>query len=125
MHIWRFTVGDKLPTMGQPIHIRRICSYDMLEVPANGYVLAESAGEMYFCNARCLCIWAIQLATRPNPTEEQKLFSTEMTPPAGLRRTFMNVTELAQWAAANALGGEEHGGLMNGKVRQLPPTEPA
>ena len=26
----------------------------------------ETEGEMYLCNARYLCIWAVQLATRPN-----------------------------------------------------------
>jgi hypothetical protein len=31
---------------------RRVCSFDMAEVPPEGYVLAEEQGEMYFCNAR-------------------------------------------------------------------------
>jgi hypothetical protein len=30
---------------------RRVCSFDMAEVPPEGYVLAEEQGEMFFCNA--------------------------------------------------------------------------
>jgi hypothetical protein len=40
----------------------------------NGYTLTETEGEMYFCNARCLCILAVQLATRPNLTDDRKLW---------------------------------------------------
>jgi hypothetical protein len=46
--------------MSQSASKRRICSYDMLEVHPDGYTLTETEGEMYFCNARCLCIWAVQ-----------------------------------------------------------------
>jgi hypothetical protein len=59
--------------MSQSASKRRICSYDMLEVRPDGYTLTETEGEMYFCNARCLCIWAVQLATRPNLTDNRKL----------------------------------------------------
>jgi hypothetical protein len=74
---------------------------------------------MYFCNARCLCIWAIQLAIRPNLSEEQKLIPAEMTTPLGLHLRFENVMELAQWSAANALGGDDHGWLKNGQKAHL------
>ena len=59
--------------MSQSASKRRICSYDMLEVRPDGYTLTETEGEMYFCNARCLCIWAVQLATRPNLADGRKL----------------------------------------------------
>ena len=52
--------------MSQPASKRRICSYDKVQVGPDGYTLTEPEGEMHFCNARCLCIWAVQLATRPN-----------------------------------------------------------
>jgi len=44
---------------------RRVCSFDMAEVSPEGYVLAEEQGEMYFCNARCLCLWAVHFVTNP------------------------------------------------------------
>jgi hypothetical protein len=37
----------------------------MAEVPPEGYVLAEEQGEMYFCSARCLCLWAVHFVTNP------------------------------------------------------------
>ena len=64
----------------------------------------ETEGEMYFCNARCLCIWAVQLATRPNSADGRKLPGVLMTQPTGERRTFADVGELAKWSVANALG---------------------
>jgi beta-glucuronidase len=44
----------------------------MAAVPPEGYVLAEEQGEMYFCNARCLCLWAVHFVTNPRRSEEQK-----------------------------------------------------
>jgi hypothetical protein len=58
--------------MTQPAHKRQICSSDMAEVPPEGYVLAEEKGEMYFCNARCLCLWAVHFVTNTRRSEEQK-----------------------------------------------------
>lgn len=46
--------------MSQSVSKRRICSYDKVEVRPDGYTLTETDGEMYFCNARCLCICAIE-----------------------------------------------------------------
>jgi hypothetical protein len=68
----------------------------MLEVRPNGYTLTETEGEMYFCNARCLCIWAVQLATRPNLADSRKLPSVQLTQPTGEQRTFADVGELAK-----------------------------
>jgi hypothetical protein len=89
--------------MSQPPSKRRICSYDMVEVRPDGYTLTETEGEMYFCNARCLCIWAVQLATRPNLAEGRKLPGAQLTQPNGEQRTFADVGELAKWSVANAL----------------------
>ena len=38
---------------------RRVCSYDMFAVPDPSFVLKDTAGEMYFCNLRCFCVWAV------------------------------------------------------------------
>ena len=40
---------------------RRLCSYDMVEVPPQAFVLIDLGGEMFFCNLRCLCVWSTQL----------------------------------------------------------------
>ena len=45
---------------------RRVCSYDIVEVPGDAYVVTDAEGELYLCNARCLCLWAMALATKPN-----------------------------------------------------------
>jgi hypothetical protein len=91
--------------MSQTAPKRRICSYDMLEVRPGGYTLTEKEGEMYFCNARCLCIWAVQLATRPNLADGRKLPDVQLTQPTGKRRTFADVGELAKWSVGNAVDG--------------------
>ncbi len=92
----------------QPVSRRRICSYDIIEVPAEYYLLREAAGDMYFCNPRCLCIWAVLFATKPNRTRAQDALAVEMTTPSGHRRKFANALELARWAAANLLKGEQN-----------------
>ena len=51
---------------------RRLCSYDMAEVPAESFVLFDHGGEMYFCNLRCLAVWSVQFATKPNLSDEQR-----------------------------------------------------
>ena len=100
--------------MTQPAHKRRICSYDMAEVPPEGYVLAEEQGEMYFCNARCLCLWAVHFVTNPRRSEEQKRIACELTMPSGERRKFTDFIEAAQWSAANALQGDSNPWRQNG-----------
>ena len=89
--------------MSQAASQRRICSHDMLEVRPDGYTLTEAEGEMYFCNSRCLCIWAVQLATRPNLADGRRLRGVQLTQPTGERRTFADVGELAKWSVANAV----------------------
>jgi hypothetical protein len=44
---------------------------DIAEVSSDGYVLAEEQGEMYFCNARCFCLWAVHFVTNPRRSEEE------------------------------------------------------
>jgi hypothetical protein len=34
--------------MSVPARTRRICSYDMTEVPPDGYTLTDAGGEAYF-----------------------------------------------------------------------------
>ncbi len=81
----------------------RICSYDLAEVPADAYIVTDSGGEMYFCNARCLSIWAVEFATKPNRPPEQKSIVLNLTTPTAVQRQFAHVNELAHWALANAL----------------------
>ena len=83
---------------------RRVCSFDMTEVTSGGYVLADAEGEMYFCNSRCLCLWAVNFVTHPRRTQEQKSVACTLTVPSGERRSFSDLIEVAQWSAANALG---------------------
>ena len=100
--------------MTQTVRKRRICSYDMAEVPSASYQVVEEHGEMYFCNDRCLCLWAMQFVTNPNRPEEQKSPPVELIAPSGERRRFAHFMALAQWSAASALKGEENPWHGNG-----------
>jgi hypothetical protein len=94
---------------------KQICSYDMLAVSSQSYTVRDEEGEMYFCNSRCLCLWAVILVTKPNlPTEdlEQRVM---MTLPDGKKRSFATMLRLAQWSAANAIGRPESDWLKNGR----------
>lgn len=93
---------------------RRICSFDSLEVSPAGYVLTEEQGELYFCNARCLCLWAMHFVTNPRVCEEEKRTSCELTMPSGERRKFVDFIEAAQWSAANVPPGDSNPWLENG-----------
>ena len=77
---------------------RRVCSYDMFEVPAPSFVLKDTVGEMYFCNLRCFCVWAVGLATRPNLSEEVKTDAYSLTTPTGEQRKFSGIVAVARWA---------------------------
>ena len=57
---------------------------------------------MYFCNARCLCMWAVNFVTNPRRSEEQKRVPCELTMASGERRKFNDFVGVAQWSAANA-----------------------
>ena len=95
---------------------RRLCSHDVVLVPENCYVLVESGGEMYFCNSRCLCLWAVQFVTKVERPEEDKTIPVEMTTPNGAKRRFQHLLEMAQWAAANALKGVNNEWMNNGEA---------
>ncbi len=82
---------------------RRICSYDMVEVPDESYVVTDDVGEIYQCNPRCLCIWAVLLATRPNLDEKIKGQSLRLKLPSREEKSFDDISALALWATAHAL----------------------
>ena len=94
---------------------RRICSYDKTEVPADSYTLTEEEGDIYLCNPRCLCLWAVQRATRSDLVEVHRGRALVMTTPQGEKRRFEGIVELAQWATAKAIGTEENEWLRNGQ----------
>ena len=72
-------------------------------------------GDMYLCNSRCLCIWAVMLVTKHNLPDSERDRSFVVTNPVGKKRSFDKLMDLAQWAAANALGKPESEWLMNGR----------
>ncbi len=82
---------------------RRLCSYDMVEVPQHAFVLTDSGGEMYFCDLRCLCVWSVQLATRPNLSELQRSGTYLLKTEIGEEHQFKGVRSVARWAADAAL----------------------
>jgi hypothetical protein len=85
---------------------RRICSYDLAAVPDDGYVVTDDGGEIYLCNARCLCIWAMMLATKPGLSEELKVRRLVLKVPAGEKLVFETIIGLARRASSHALGME-------------------
>ncbi len=86
----------------------------MAEVPAEGYVIVDDQGEMYLCNARCLCLWAIQFVLNPRRSEEQRRLACELTTPSAGRRRFADYFEVARYSAAVALEGAGNPWLENG-----------
>ena len=88
---------------------RRICSYDLAAVPEDGYIVTDDGGEIYLCNPRCLCIWAVSLATKPGLTEELKVRRLILKVPAGEEPVFETIIGLARWASSHALGVEVTG----------------
>jgi hypothetical protein len=82
---------------------RRICSYDRAAVPEASYVLKDAEGEIYLCNSRCLCIWAVSLATKPGLSEDLKNWKSILRAPTGEEVAFETMIGLARWAAARAL----------------------
>ena len=74
---------------------RQVCSYDMVAVPSHSYTLTDGDGDIYLCNPRCLCIWAVLLVTKSNLPEGVRKRSFILTGPSGTRRGFDNLVELA------------------------------
>jgi hypothetical protein len=93
---------------------RRICSYDLAAVPEDGYVVTDDEGEIYLCNARCLCIYAVSLATKPGLSEEFKARRLVLKVPPGEELMFETIIGLARWASAHALGVEVIGARADG-----------
>jgi hypothetical protein len=75
----------------------------MVAVRENGYIVTDDEGEIYLCNARCLCLWSMTLATRPGLPEEMKMQSLKLIKPNAEVLDFESLSELASWAATNAL----------------------
>ena len=94
---------------------RQVCSYDMVAVPSHAYTLTDGEGDIYLCNPRCLCIWAVLLVTKSNLPEGVRERSCILTGPSGTRRSFDNRVELAPWAAAIAFGKPESEWLSIGQ----------
>jgi hypothetical protein len=82
---------------------RRICSFDIAAVPDEPYIVTDDAGEVYLCNARCLCLWAMTQATRPSLSEELKTKTLKLSTPTLEEFEFENIFGLAHWAAKKAL----------------------
>jgi hypothetical protein len=70
---------------------------------------------MYFCNSRCLCLWAMMLVTKPKLPEGDQEQAFVMTRPDGKKRSFDTLVELVQWSAANAIGNLESEWLTKGR----------
>jgi hypothetical protein len=87
----------------------------MLAVPSHSYTVREEEGEMYFCNSRCLCLWAMMLVTKPNLHKGDREQALVMTLPDGKKCSFDTMVELAQWSAANAIGKPEGDWLKIGR----------
>lgn len=85
---------------------RRICSYDRVEIPEAAFVLHDGhdgVGEMYFCNLRCFCIWAVQIATKPKLSDADKDGESVLKTPEGQELQFGGIVPVAMWATLNAL----------------------
>jgi hypothetical protein len=65
---------------------RRICSYDMVEVPRDAYTVTEEEQEIYLCNPRCLCLWPVLRAIRPDLVEAHRGHVLIMTTSAGKKK---------------------------------------
>lgn len=84
--------------------IRNFCSYDRLAVPGNGFVLDHDGEELYFCKLRCLCLWSVQVATRPTLSEADRRGTFLLHSLTQKELRFEGIVELARWSASSALG---------------------
>ena len=83
--------------MSQAASKRRICSYDRLEVRPDRLSVDRNGRQMYFCNARCLCIWAVQDSLRvPTWPTVGSFPAFFLTQPTGEQRTFGDVGEAGE-----------------------------
>lgn len=86
---------------------RRICFYDLAAVSEDGFLVTDDGGEIYLCNARCLCIWVVSLATKPGLSEELKIRRLVLKVSAGEEFVSETIAGLARWASCDALGSAE------------------
>ncbi len=77
---------------------RRLCSYDMAEVPHQAFVLTDPDGEMYFCNLRCLCVWSTLLTTKPSLPDLQMSGAYVLKTHSGDELRFDGIRAVARWA---------------------------
>ncbi len=86
--------GDEAPTL-LVRHRRRVGLFVRLK---------HTGGEMYFCDLRCLCVWSVQLATRPNLAEVQRSGAYMLSTLTGAGYRFRSIAEIAIRAVKVALG---------------------
>lgn len=79
---------------------RRLCSHDRDEVPTENFVLFDQSGEMYFCNLRCLAVWSVQFATKPNLSDEQRSGQYTLKTQSGHAHRFDGISD---WLAGLSL----------------------
>jgi hypothetical protein len=82
----------------------KICTHDRRSVPSEHYTLEDNAGPIYFCDARCLCLWAVGLATKPSLTEEHRAVPCRLSGPNEISQNFNGIVDVAFWSTCNALG---------------------
>src|ERR1700712_2456820 len=99
---------------------RQICSYDMVAVPSNSYTVTDAEGEMYLCNSRCLCIWAVMLVTKHNLPESERDRSVVVTNPVGKKLSFDKLMALSprQQLAGGRIAAISPQEAINHRLRQ-------
>jgi len=58
---------------------------------------------MYSCNLRCFAIWAVQRATKPGFSEEERGGVFLLTTPGNEERRYAGIRDVARWVTARAL----------------------
>jgi len=69
--------------MGRRPVKRRLYSHEIAVVPNDPFVWNDGMGDIYLCNARCFCVWAVGFVTKPNFAEERKTGTFVMSTPTG------------------------------------------
>ena len=62
----------------------------MVAVPSSSYTVTDAEGDMYLCNSRCLCIWAVMLVTKHNLPQSELDRSFVVTNPIGKKAALTN-----------------------------------